>query len=502
MSTRATLARTFLAVVLSITAACSTSAGAVPKGSIYVEGIKEAQSNLRHRLNAAQDPVERSDILSKLAALEFASDSFARAVEYLSEIIAKDKSNSSALAAAYLHRGFALAAMLRHSEAIADFETAISHSAGLKLPRTELLALRHLNKELLTANSDLAESSLTKEAELAKQQNLQNDAGWAYLRLSDFLQKKGRIEDAQRAFNRAVIQFTRFFNQEEVSGSTDVVSTDLWDVIEAGPPRPPGAFWKSCSMPPRAVLVCIHGLGLHSGYYKQLGETLAKRGISTVAMDVRGFGQWAVVNERATINLDESAHDATQLVQALKALNPNVPIFLLGESMGGAIVLRAAQTADVAGVISSVPAADRYNSTSTKLRVVWHVLTSGNSDYDLSHDVVDRVFKDEALRDQWEKDSLARLQVAPTQLIKFDEFMKQNQHQAAKVTKPILVTQGNKDELVKEASTIKLFYALKSSDKDLLLIGSGQHLIFEAGQFSPVLIDGMLAWMDFVAKKN
>ena len=78
---------------------------------------------------------------------------------------------------------------------------------------------------------------------------------------------------------------------------------------------------------------------------------------------------------------------------------------------------------------------------------------------------------------------------------KFDVFMRKSAKYAGEVTKPIMITQGDDDHLVKEKSTIELFHKLGVKDRTLLLLGMNQHLIFEADQFSNLLVDGIVSWM-------
>src|ERR1700679_459230 len=54
----------------------------------------------------------------------------------------------------------------------------------------------------------------------------------------------------------------------------------------------PCASWTDPLNPARAALLCIHGLGLNSDAYSNLGKRLSHRGISVYAIDVRGFGSW------------------------------------------------------------------------------------------------------------------------------------------------------------------------------------------------------------------
>ncbi|WP_165585494.1 alpha/beta fold hydrolase [Roseococcus sp. SYP-B2431] len=105
--------------------------------------------------------------------------------------------------------------------------------------------------------------------------------------------------------------------------------------------------------PPRFVVLALHGLTDHGGNFLLEGGPLLTAGGATVyAYDQRGFG-W----NRARgywPGADTLIADARDALRLIRARHPGVPIFLLGESMGGAVAL-AARPTDVDGVILSSP---------------------------------------------------------------------------------------------------------------------------------------------------
>lgn len=88
---------------------------------------------------------------------------------------------------------------------------------------------------------------------------------------------------------------------------------------------------------PRAVIVALHGMSDYSNAFAMPGPIWAKEGITTLAYDQRGFGRsehpgiWA--------GADAMRSDLNDAVAAARARYPGVPVFALGESMGGAVVL-------------------------------------------------------------------------------------------------------------------------------------------------------------------
>ncbi|MDB5414505.1 MAG: lysophospholipase [Rubritepida sp.] len=106
--------------------------------------------------------------------------------------------------------------------------------------------------------------------------------------------------------------------------------------------------------PPRFVVLALHGLTDHGGNFLQEGGPLLTAGGALVyAYDQRGFGWNAQRGYWA--GADTMIADARQALRLIHAANPGLPLFLLGESMGGAVALAAGPT-DIAGVIVSSPA--------------------------------------------------------------------------------------------------------------------------------------------------
>ncbi len=108
---------------------------------------------------------------------------------------------------------------------------------------------------------------------------------------------------------------------------------------------------------PRAVVIAVHGFNDYANAFSSIGPWLAKSGVATYAYDQRGFGSTPVrgrwPGEKALIA------DLDLAVKEVRRTHPGLPVFVLGESMGGAVVLSwAAKTGvqDVSGLILVAPA--------------------------------------------------------------------------------------------------------------------------------------------------
>jgi alpha-beta hydrolase superfamily lysophospholipase len=109
-----------------------------------------------------------------------------------------------------------------------------------------------------------------------------------------------------------------------------------------------------------AAIVALHGMNDYSNAFTGPAEVWAKHGIATYAYDQRGFGEAPLRGRWAgTRQLDDDAAAACRMVHDR---HPGVPVYLLGESMGGAVAITAATGAAGAprarcdGLILSAPA--------------------------------------------------------------------------------------------------------------------------------------------------
>jgi alpha-beta hydrolase superfamily lysophospholipase len=117
----------------------------------------------------------------------------------------------------------------------------------------------------------------------------------------------------------------------------------------------PVAAWQAANGPPAAVILGLHGFGDYRMAWEDPAELWAKAGITTYAYDQRGFGgsptrgRWA--------GTEALVDDAKAMAMLLRAKFPGVPLYLAGESMGGAVALVAAdQGVEVDGLILSATA--------------------------------------------------------------------------------------------------------------------------------------------------
>ena len=91
----------------------------------------------------------------------------------------------------------------------------------------------------------------------------------------------------------------------------------------------------------KGVVTIAHGYGEHIGRYRHVAARLNQAGFVVYGLDHQGHGRSA--GRRGRISLGAAVADLDQLIVTVsQARHPQLPQFLLGHSMGGAIALRYA----------------------------------------------------------------------------------------------------------------------------------------------------------------
>jgi alpha-beta hydrolase superfamily lysophospholipase len=105
------------------------------------------------------------------------------------------------------------------------------------------------------------------------------------------------------------------------------------------------------------VLLLVHGYAEHSGRYEEMALWFARRGCAVHAYDQRGHGRSEGVRCHVE-RFDEFLDDLALVLEAARSENPELPITLVGHSMGGLVTLAflATRKPRVASAVTSGPA--------------------------------------------------------------------------------------------------------------------------------------------------
>jgi acylglycerol lipase len=109
--------------------------------------------------------------------------------------------------------------------------------------------------------------------------------------------------------------------------------------------------------PPKAVILGLHGFNDYSNAFAIPAEAWRQDGIATYAYDQRGFG--AAPERGMWPGTETLVADLDTVTRLVAARHPGVPLFPVGESMGGAVIMAAVaegRLKNSAAVILSAPA--------------------------------------------------------------------------------------------------------------------------------------------------
>ncbi|WP_171034088.1 alpha/beta fold hydrolase [Lichenicoccus roseus] len=135
-----------------------------------------------------------------------------------------------------------------------------------------------------------------------------------------------------------------------------LVPPDLtWTLTDGA--RMPVRAWLPPPGRTRAVVLALHGFNDSRDAWELAGPALAGQGIAVFAPDQRGFG--AAPGRGRWPGTDRLVDDAAQMARLAAVAEPGLPLYVMGESMGGAVALCLAARSDhpvFAGVVLLAPA--------------------------------------------------------------------------------------------------------------------------------------------------
>jgi alpha-beta hydrolase superfamily lysophospholipase len=244
------------------------------------------------------------------------------------------------------------------------------------------------------------------------------------------------------------------------------------------------ALWQVHS-PVKGVLTLVHGLGEHSGRYCAVVKALTAAGYAVYAFDNQGHGKSA--GQRGHIDRWQNYRDNIRaFLQLVREQEPTAPLFLMGHSLGGLIVLdyvlRSAQSAEfqslnLLGIIVSAPPIQPMQGAASSVRIMLARLLSGlfprltlqmgldKSGLSRKQEIADEIADDPLIHScvtlRWGSETLNTI-----------EWVKSHIDQ---LSLPILITHGDADPIIAPDGSRQIFQRIQSSAKTLTLYPGSYH---------------------------
>jgi len=250
---------------------------------------------------------------------------------------------------------------------------------------------------------------------------------------------------------------------------------------------------------PQAVVLAAHGFNDYSKAFDKVpgtpgvGPYLAARGIAVYAYDQRGFG--VSPNPGIWPGHELMAGDFADFAKVLKAQYPDVPLYGMGESMGGAVAIAALTSANpppLDGVVLVAPAVWARTTMPMLYRVtLWlgaHIVPgwrpTGQSLGRMASDNIDM------LRDN-SRDPLFIKKTRVDAVYGLSALMDAAYAGAAQVKVPVLYLYGHYDQIIPKKPTKLALTAMEAAGRDVRLAyyAKGYHMLMRDQQAATVLED-------------
>ena len=245
----------------------------------------------------------------------------------------------------------------------------------------------------------------------------------------------------------------------------------------------------------RSVVVCIHGVGEHSGFFRFVGQRLASSDVAEVyAIDLRGFGNSKEegVPIGDTSDFEKYLQDVAEVVEYVRKDHPGKKLFMFGHSMGGLHALwYAANNPDspdglilIGSSAAGLPRGEKISVRSLLLfpRVAFYLLFARKTIFDMYRLGQSKVFeKSQEFRDHEEflvNDPLSTGRFTWRYIAGVGALVRKATHHASKIRVPTMMIQGEADYMVSPAGTQKIFEKLASKDKSLQKFPDADHYFY------------------------
>lgn len=228
---------------------------------------------------------------------------------------------------------------------------------------------------------------------------------------------------------------------------------------------------------PRAILIALHGMNDYGNAFAMPGPWWAERGITTYAFDQRGHGRSP--QRGIWPGTELMVQDLADFAAAARALHPELPIFVLGHSMGGAVVMSALAEGRVAvdGAILVAPAVWGWAAIPFPLDAMLWVTAHLTPGVTVTGESLDRWPTDnmEVLREMSQDENLL-FETRFDALYGVVSLMDAAYRNAAQVPSPVLVLYGANDQII-PAGPVREVIERMCPHRRVAIYPDGYHLL-------------------------
>jgi alpha-beta hydrolase superfamily lysophospholipase len=246
---------------------------------------------------------------------------------------------------------------------------------------------------------------------------------------------------------------------------------------------------------PRAIVLLLHGAFDYSGAFDNIGPIFAAHGITAFAYDQRGFG--ATRSRSHWCGRKRMVKDVVDAVSYLRIRYGNLPLFVVGESMGAAIAVNAVASAlnpDISGLVLAAPGAMAGGLRRLFASLLVRLVAFFAPDSEL---LIERLSARELTAASAIRllcDPLVLRGVRPRMAFGLLELAAAAVEAARKISVPTLTMVGSKEDFLRNECIAQLHRSL-AGDKSWREFEGGPHLLLHWQERDKVLAE-ILAWIE------
>jgi acylglycerol lipase len=254
--------------------------------------------------------------------------------------------------------------------------------------------------------------------------------------------------------------------------------------------------WPSGRSPPWAVVIFLHGIASHGGWFGETAADLGNRGVAVYGPDRRGSGRSSGPRGHLT-RYERALDDLEQLLRLVSSEHPATPVFLAASSWAAklAVVYAARRPAPLSGLLLLGPGLlpTVTLAPGRRARVVIGHLTTPTARLPIPL-TPELYTANPPYLDFIRSDPLRLLEATTRFFWETARLDRRRRRDSARLDLPLLVLQGEDDKMMDVAGTRRWFARLGVEDKAYqAYAGAGHTLDFEPDRTRYVA--DMLDWL-------
>jgi alpha-beta hydrolase superfamily lysophospholipase len=252
------------------------------------------------------------------------------------------------------------------------------------------------------------------------------------------------------------------------------------------------------------VIIAIHGFNDYSNFIKDSVSFFNNQKLAIYSYDQRGFGETRTKGRWS--GWQTLSSDLTTFIKLVKEIHPHIPIYILGDSMGGAVTIVTMAKKDppkVNGVIliapavwarSEMPFYQRWLLWIAAHTMPWKKVTSESLEITASDNI-------EMLKELGE-DPLVIKETRIDVLYGLSNLMDEAYRSAELFKTKSLILYGEKDEIIPQKPVFEFYQRLPSrlqGQQQMILYENGYHMLLRDLQ-SEIVMKDIVDWINEPAK--